>query len=204
MENLLFVKDKSIRVFIVLMHAPDSWQSKSSKKGNLFWFRSKFKLLFLSLRHFDFLYQNLNRKHSTYERVYGKRIILFFSCYSVLIVRNLEIENLNFNFSRCSNSYFTKTTGFSWSIRVGIENVLVLERLPVGQLSICVTWISGLTVQNFHEVLLFSHFAPCWNLSSSATTSSRSSNMDSVKKYKFVVEYWGEEPLIWFVASDFW
>ena len=70
------------------------------------------------------------------------------------MVRNFQWTHLNFNFSRYSKSYFSKTAAFISSIGVGIENCLVVERFRMGKLSICVHCISILTVRNLREVLL--------------------------------------------------
>ena len=86
---------------------------------------------------------------------YSTEKSLFFSCISILIVRKFQTEHLILNFSRYSNSYFTGTTGFISSIRVGIEKIQNVERLPIGEMSLCIPCISVLTGQIFQEVVLF-------------------------------------------------
>ena len=60
-------------------------------------------------------------------------------------------------FSRCSNPYFTETTGFTSSIKVSIENFLNMEVFPMGDLYICVPCIRVLTVRKLQKVLIFSN-----------------------------------------------
>ena len=64
-------------------------------------------------------------------------------------------KHFNFNFSRYSNSYFTKTAGFVSSISVGIKKILVVQIFWMEGVSICVSCISVLTVRKLQEVLLF-------------------------------------------------
>ena len=55
----------------------------------------------------------------------------FFPCIRILIVQKFQRKLFNFNFSRYSNSYFTKTTGFFFTIKLGIQNFLIVEKLSV-------------------------------------------------------------------------
>ena len=73
----------------------------------------------------------------------------------------------------------------------------------MGELSICVPFISVLTIR-FSKKCYFFNFAPFSNLSSSATTSSSSPIPKEIfsQKVTLIVEYWGEEPLLLFVASE--
>ena len=57
----------------------------------------------------------------------------------------------SFNFSRISNSYITKTTGFISSIK----SFLFVEFFSPGKMLKCIPCISVLTVRKFQEVLLF-------------------------------------------------
>ena len=69
-ENFSFPKDDLFNKSSILIHAADSWQSKFLKKCYLDWFRSIFKVLILSHHQFDFLHQNVNRKHNTCRQVF--------------------------------------------------------------------------------------------------------------------------------------
>ena len=71
-----------------------------------------------------------------------------------MVVRKFRRRHFNFGFSRYLNSCSTKTTGFISSVRVGIENILVIESFSMGELPICVPCISALTVRKFQKVLL--------------------------------------------------
>ena len=91
------------------------------KSGNYFGFDqfSSFNFQSLPVR---FLNENFNRKHSTYILVFNWKINVFLPWIGAPIVRNVQWERLEFNFSRLSNSYFIKTTCYISSIMVGIEN----------------------------------------------------------------------------------
>ena len=91
-ENNSFGKPK------VFIHATDSWQFKFSKKCWLILFRSTFKISFLSHHQFNFLHQNLNRKHGTCRQVVNQKIVVFLSCVSILIVRNFHRKLFTFGF----------------------------------------------------------------------------------------------------------
>ena len=80
------------------------------------------------------------------------KIIVFFSSIGILIVRKIERKNFNFNFLRCSKSFFARTTGFIFSIMDSTETVLDVERFSMRELLICAPRISAFTVWNFQEV----------------------------------------------------
>ena len=151
-EHFPFAEDDYLRKFF-LIHASNSWQSKFSKKCYLIWFRSVFKLLILSHHQLDFPHQNFNRKHSTCRRVFNSNFIAFLHQFPDS--PKLPKKRCVFNFSRYSNSYFTKTTGFISSIRVGIQEILVVDRFSMGEFSVHVLCISVLTLRLFQEMLLF-------------------------------------------------
>ena len=140
--------------FFNLIQAADLWQSEFSKICFLIWFRSVFKLLFLSHGQFDFLHRKHNWKHSTCRRVFNWKSIIVHWCISILLVHKFLEKHCVFIFSGFSDSYLAKTTSFVSSIRVVIENFLVLEDFLMGELSIGVPCISVLTVRNFQEMLL--------------------------------------------------
>ena len=56
-----------------------------------------------------------------------KKIIVLFLCIRTFIVRNFQRKPSNLNFSRYSNLFLFKTTGFVCSIEVSKENFLVVE-----------------------------------------------------------------------------
>ena len=62
--------------------------------------------------------------------------IVSLPCIRILKVRKFQRKHFNFIISRFSNSYFTKTTGFIFSIMVGIENCLAVEKFSMAHLSI--------------------------------------------------------------------
>ena len=87
--------------------------------------------------------------------MFNCKIIDFLSCISILIVRKFQKwRHFAFIFSRYSNSFLTKTTGVISSIRVDIQNFLVVEEFLMGEVTTCVPGISVLTVRNVQEMLL--------------------------------------------------
>ena len=100
-----------------------------------------------------FLLKDFIQKHSTCRHFCFREITVF--CMSILTVRNFHRKYEKFKFSPVSTSPFTKTRGFISSVRVGIENVLLVDSFLLRELSICVPCITVFTVKNFQEVLIF-------------------------------------------------
>ena len=142
-ENVQFADDNSIIKSFVFRHVADSRQSKYSKNCYLYWYRSIFKIttIKISVENTALLDEYSTKKSS------------FFSLATESWVRKFQRKPFDFNFSRYSNSYFTKTTVFFSSIRVGIENFLVVEKFSMGELSICAPCIRVLTVRKLQKVL---------------------------------------------------
>ena len=77
-----------------------------------------------------------------------KKFIVFTTCIKFLIVR--KFQRKPFNFSRCSNSYFTKTTDCSFFYQGRHRKLfLLVEIYSMEELSICVSCIRVLKVRKF-------------------------------------------------------
>ena len=97
---------------------------------------------------------NQTHRHILQKNIQIKRYY-FFSWIRIVRVRKLRTKKFKFSFSRNSNTKFNKTGGFSLLIKVGSENVLVVETLLMVELSICVPCFCVLTARSFQNLLLF-------------------------------------------------
>ena len=86
------------------------------------------------------------------------------SCISILMVRKFQRKYFNFNFSRYSNSYFTESTGFIFSLRVGITEILFSRELFDGRIIDLCSLHQCLDSPNFPIIATFFSFHSIFKL----------------------------------------
>ena len=102
------------------------------------------------------------------------KIMVFLSCTSILIVRNLQNKQFKFIFFRYSNSYFTRTTILVSSVWIGVEKNLDVQGFRSADCRF-VFLASGFRQSEVSKKCYFFHFVPYSNWYSTVTTNSKSS-----------------------------
>ena len=123
------------------------------QKVLLNWSRSVFKHLGFSRNKISIIHPGPNQKLNVEERVSKRKIKDFLACIRDLVLQKIQAKPFSVQFSQNLNSCFTKTGGFIFCIRIGIENLQVVESVWVGRLSFFVPWIRVLAVRKFRKVL---------------------------------------------------